>query len=184
MLRLAKQSCNPPPDLRETKIAICKGAAMNTQQKFNAEAWPIARPSTSHRPILEKVIIESHHSDGNGTVTLGPDQSLYVHSRLSNVVSAFLRGHDSSIHNFGVEHLPADHEQSLSACGAKVWPIRHESRGVEILEKVVIESNHSDGHGPISLSPEQASYIYSRLTHINLAFLHENVWGGESLGGQ
>ena len=157
---------------------------MKTHQKINAEAWPIARPSTSHRPILEKIIIESHHPDGNGTVTLGPDQSLYVHSRLSNVVSAFLRGHDGSVHNFGVEQLPADHEHALSACGAKVWPIRHEMSGVETLEKVVIESNHPEGHGLISLSPEQANYIYSRLTQINLAFLHENVWGGESSGSQ
>jgi hypothetical protein len=156
---------------------------MNAHQKIKAEAWPIASPGASQRPILVKIIIESHHPDGNGTVTLGPDQSLYVHSRLSNVVSTFLRGHDAGNHDYGVEQLPADHDQALSACGAKVWPIRHQTSGVEWLEKVVIESNHPDGHGPISLSPEQVNYIYSRLTHINLAFLHENVWGGESIGG-
>src|SRR6478609_888443 len=157
---------------------------MSTLQKIKAEAWPIARPSTSHRPILEKIIIESHHPDGNGAVTLNPDQSLYVHSRLSNVVSSFLRGHDTGVHTVGVEQLPADHVHELSACGAKVWPIRHDSSGVPVLEKVVIESNYPDGRGPISLTPDQANYIYNRLTQINLAFLHENVWGGESLGGQ
>jgi len=157
---------------------------MSTLHKIKAEAWPIARPSTSHRPILEKIVIESHHPGGNGVVTLGPDQSLYVHSRLSSIVSAFLRGHDSYVRNLGVEQLPIDHEHELSASGAKVWPIRHVSNGVPVLEKVVIESNHPDGHGPISLSPEQTDYIYRRLTQINLAFLHENVWGGESSIGQ
>jgi len=175
---------NPPPDDRHSVIAIRKEADMSTRQKINAEAWPIAQPSNSHRPVLVNVIIESHHPDGNGTVTLGPDQSLYVHSRLSNVVSAFLRGHDSSVHNFGVEQLPVNHEHAMSSCGAKVWPIRHESSGVETLDKVVIESDCPDGHGPIYLTTAQAVYIYSRLPHINLAFLHENVWGGESLGSQ
>lgn len=148
--------------------------------KKTAEAWPIGRPGPGHRPVLEQVIIESHHPDGNGVVRLTPDQSLYVHSRLSHVTSAFLRPGHQTYEHYGVPELPSDHLERMSQSGAKVWPISHESETLPpTLEQVVVESEHPAGHGLIHLSPEQAGYIHARLTHINLAFLHENYWGGE-----
>src|SRR5215204_4928358 len=113
---------------------------MNMPQKNGAEAWPISREGIGYRPILEQVIIKSNHPDGNGLVRLTPDQALYVYSRLSIIATAFLHGHNGQVHRFGIEHLPEDHEDKLSACGAKVWPIRHEVEGSPaVLEQVVIE---------------------------------------------
>lgn len=158
---------------------------MSERGRKSAEAWPISRPGPGHRPILEKVIVESHHVDGNGVVHLTPDQALYVHSRLSHITSAFLRPNHETYEHYGVEELPADHVTRMSRCGAKVWPISHEGEQLPpTLEKVVVESEHPDRHGLIHLTPDQAHYIHARLTHINLAFLHENIWGGEDSGVQ
>jgi hypothetical protein len=61
-----------------------------------------------------------------------------------------------------------------------VWPIVAEGSGAPAdLEKVVIESDRPGGRGPVHLSPEQVLHIEQRVTHIALAFLHENGWGGE-----
>jgi hypothetical protein len=48
-----------------------------------------------------------------------------------------------------------------------------------VLDAVLIESVHPDGHGVVRLSPEQAIYIRDRLEQISISQLHENVWGGE-----
>ena len=150
-----------------------------------AEAWPIAREGTSYRPTLEKVVIESKHPDGRGVVRLSSDQALYAHSRLSHITMAFLHGRVDRVDHLGVDRVPDDHLHMLSRCGAKVWPISHEETDLPpVLEKVVIESDHPDGHGVVQLSPDQALYIHSRLTHITLAFLHENGWGGEDARAQ
>ena len=150
-----------------------------------AEAWPISREDTGYRPILEKVVVESEHPDGHGVVRLSPDQALYVHSRLSGIAMAFLHGRPGGVEHLGVADLPDDHLYRLSRCGAKVWPISREADALPpVLEQVVVESEHPDGGGLIHLSPEQARYIHNRLTHITLAFLHENVWGGEDARAQ
>ena len=150
-----------------------------------AEAWPISREDTGYRPILEKVVVESDHPDGHGVVRLSPDQALYVHSRLSSIAMAFLHGRPACVEHLGVDRLPEDHLYQLSRCGAKVWPISGEADGLPpVLEKVVVESEHPDGHGLVHLSPDQARYVHGRLTHITLAFLHENVWGGEDARAQ
>ena len=158
---------------------------MSERTRLGAEAWPISRPGPGHRPILEKVIIESHHPDGNGVLHLTPDQALYVHSRLSHVNSAFLRNHQVAYEHYGVPELPADHLTQMSRCGARLWPISHETDSLpQALEKVVVENDFEGGHSLLNLSPAQTEYIHARLTHINLAFLHENVWGGEDVSGQ
>jgi hypothetical protein len=155
-------------------------AAVNTLQRNGAEAWPISREGYGHRPILEQVIIKSNHPEGQGIVRLTPDQALYAQSRLSLIAMAFLHGHNGQVHRLGIDHLPDDHEGKLSKCGAKVWPITHEAEGVPaVLEEVIVESEHSKGHGVIHLTPDQARYIQGRLSQITLAFLHENVWSGE-----
>ncbi|HET8521944.1 MAG TPA: hypothetical protein VFL82_01850 [Thermomicrobiales bacterium] len=158
---------------------------MQTRLRLGAEAWPISREAPSRFPILEKIVIQSMHPEGPGTVHLSPDQALYVHSRLSLVATAFLHGHNDSVHHLDLPSLPVNHRQEMSRCGAKVWPIGSEREGeTPVLEQVVIESQHPDGDGVIHLTPEQARYIHGRLTHITLAFLHENVWGGEDARDQ
>jgi hypothetical protein len=153
---------------------------MNTLKRNGAEAWPISREDFGHRPILDQVIIESKHPAGYGAVRLTPDQALYAQSRLSLIAMAFLHGHSEQVQGLGIAHLPDDHAAMLSKCGAKVWPITHEADGSSsILEQVVIESEHPQGHGVIHLTPDQTRYIHSRLSHITLAFLHDNAWGGE-----
>jgi hypothetical protein len=157
---------------------------MNNRIRLGAEAWPISRPGPGHRPILEKVIIKSHHPDGNGVLHLTPDQALYFHSRLSHVNSAFLRSNHLAYERYGVPELPPDHLSQMSRCGAKVWPISHETDALPpALDKVVVENENDNRHHLLNLSPEQAEYIHARLTHINLAFLHENAWGGEDASG-
>jgi hypothetical protein len=158
---------------------------MSTRNPVGAEAWPISRPGPGHRPILEKVIIESQHPDGDGVLHLTPDQALYVHSRLSHVNSAFLHKNHAAFEHYGLPELPLDHLEQMSRSGAKVWPISHETDILPpTLEKVVVENNFKGEHALIHLSPRQAEYIHARLTHINLAFLHVNVWGGEDARGQ
>jgi hypothetical protein len=143
-----------------------------------AEARPISRGTGL--PVLDKVVVESEHPDGRGLIHLSPDQALYVHSRLSHVTAAFLHGHPEDVHRLGTDHLPDGPVHELRKCGARVWPIVHEAEGSPpALEQVVVESEHPDGHGTVHLSPEQARYLHGRLTHITLAFLHENAWGGE-----
>jgi hypothetical protein len=158
---------------------------MNTPNKNGAEAWPISREGKGYRPILEQVIIKSSQPDGNGVVRLTPDQALYAQSRLSLVSMAYLHGHNGQVHRFGMDHLPDDHEAKLSKCGAKVWPIGREEEGKPaVLDWVVVESEHPQGHGMVFLSPDQARYIQGRLSQITLAFLHENILSGEDARAQ
>jgi hypothetical protein len=149
-----------------------------------AEAWPVSREDTGYRPILDKVVVASRHPDGQGVIRLSPDQALYVHSRLSTISMIFLDGHPERVDHFGVDRLPDDHPSKLSACGAKVWPVVQEDESPPALREVVVESEHPDGHGLVHLSPDQARYIHGRLTHITIAFLHDNGWGGEDSRAQ
>lgn len=158
---------------------------MSKLNKLGAEAWPVSRAGTSHRPVLEEIVVESEHPAGHGVVHLSTDQALYAQSRLSHIAVAFLDGHTGSVQHLGVDHLPTDHRSHLSQCAAKVWPISHEEGGQPpVLEQVVIESEHPTGYGIIHLSPEQARYIHNRLSQITTAFLHENIWGGEAIREQ
>ncbi|HEY7033136.1 MAG TPA: hypothetical protein VH482_17485 [Thermomicrobiales bacterium] len=150
-----------------------------------AEAWPLSRAGADHRPVLERVVVESEHPAGHGVLNLSPDQALYVQSRLSVVAVAFLDGRGGHVEHLAVDRLPADHEDRLGRSGVRVWSIGHEG-GVERSElaEVVIESDHWAGHGVVHLSPEQARYVHARLSQIAKAFLHENIWGGEAVAEQ
>ena len=145
-----------------------------------AEAWPISQEHTAHSPSLTKVIVASRHPDGKGEVHLTPNQALYGQSRLSMIKVAFLNGHQESVHHLGTDHLPEAHADEMRGIGAKVWPIiGDETSSHPVLKDVVIESRHPDGYGLVHLTPDEARHIEHRLTEITLAFLHENVWGGE-----
>jgi hypothetical protein len=172
-------------DIRSRRV---RRWVMTKLSKCGAEAWPISHEGPRGRPVLEKVVVACEHADGNGSVHLTADQALYVHSRLSQIAGAFLPHHYWSgrhPHDQATTHPdgPAVHE--LAMCGAEAWPIA--SEGMEKppdLEKVVVESNHPGGRGPIHLSPGQTLYIQDRLTHITLAFLHDKGWGGEDARSQ
>jgi hypothetical protein len=153
---------------------------MNILHKNGAEAWPIAHETGDHWPVLSKIVVASRRHGAGGKVHLTPNQAIYAQSRLSIIKTAFLNGHSNAVHGLGTDHLPDDHASHLTNCGAKVWPIlAEEGTSSEVLQSVVLESQHSDGYGMVSLSPEEARHIEERLTQITLAFLHDNVWGGE-----
>jgi hypothetical protein len=153
-----------------------------------AEAWPISRENGGRRPVLEQIIVASEHGDGRGALHLTPDQALYVQSRLTQIAITYLPHHQwngQHPHEQATTHPngPADH--TLAPCGAAVWPIL--GAGADLmpdLEQVVIASDQSGGSGPIHLSPDQVLHIEARLTHITLAFLHDNGWGGEDARDQ
>lgn len=155
-----------------------------THRTQGADARPIGRTVAGQQPVLQKVILESHDLDGHSVVHLSPDQALYVHSRLAVIIAAFLHGHQDRVEHLATAHLPDDVEHHLRKCGARVWPISSENGTQQVLEQVVVASDHPDGNGVIHLSPEQVSDVYHRLTRINLAYLHENTWGGEDARGQ
>jgi hypothetical protein len=147
---------------------------------YGAEAWPISRERSGYSPMLTKVIVASRHPDGRGEVHLTPNQALYAQSRLSMIKVAFLNGHQAVVYNLGTEHLPAAHADMMNDLGAKVWPIiDDETSAKPVLKDVVLESRHPDGYGLVHLTPDDAAHVEERLTQITLAFLHENVWGGE-----
>lgn len=151
-----------------------------THRKQEVEARPVSRTIDGQQPLLQKVILESDHLGESGVVHLSPDQVLYVHSRLAVIAAAFLHGHTEHLQHLGTARLPEDAEQRMRKCGARVWMISREDETLpEVLEQVVVASNHPDGAGVIRLSPEQVPDLYSRLTQITLAYLHENTWGGE-----
>ena len=161
---------------------------MNKLNKCGAEAWPISREVPKGWPVLEKVVVACEHADGCGSVHLSADQALYVHSRLSQIAGAFLPHHywgGQHPHDQPTTHPNEPTVHELAKCGAEAWPIASEGIGIPPdLEKVVVESDHPGGRGPIHLSPDQALYIQDRLTHISLAFLHDKGWGGEDARSQ
>jgi hypothetical protein len=151
--------------------------------KFGAEAGPIAMEGQGSQRILLKVIVESDHPLGHGRLHLSADQALYVHARLTQIAAAFLHadhgGWRSTAH---AEPARRDEEPvvRLGRYGAEAWPLVSDGGdGCAVLNAVLIESVHPDGHGVVRLSPEQAIYIRDRLEQISISQLHENVWGGE-----
>jgi hypothetical protein len=158
---------------------------MSSPHVYRTEAVPRSHNGGDHQQILHEIRIKSDHPAGSGTVHLTPEQALYAHSRLSNIVMAFLHGHPEQVHGLGVAELPSDHEYRLGRNGTRVWPISHEAYGqIMILDEVVIENEHFGGHGVVHLSPEQAQYLHRRLTQLTLQYLHENRWGGEDARSQ
>jgi hypothetical protein len=147
-----------------------------------AEAWPISRENGGGHPVLEQIIVASQHADGPGTVHLTPNQALYVQSRLSQIAITYLPHHTwngQHPHEQATTHPDGPAEHTLAPCGAEVWPVVGGADLMPDLEQVVIASDRPGGSGPIHLSPDQVLHIEERLTHITLAFLHDNGWGGE-----
>jgi hypothetical protein len=151
--------------------------------KLGAEAWPVAAEGSGYQRTLIKVVVESVHPLGHGRLHLSADQALYVHSRLTQIAAVFLHGDPTGglrTADPDPTHRHEDPVVRLGREGAEAWPLSHAGAdGRPVLEAVLVESVHPDGHGVVRLSPEQALAIRDRLEQITIAFLHENVWGGE-----
>ncbi len=150
---------------------------------LEAAAWPVAAEGGGHQRMLIKVVVESAHPLGHGRLHLSADQALSLHGRLTHIAAVFLHGARAD----GPPTAPADPalrpddlEVRLGRSGVEAWPLsRPGADGRPVLDVVLVESVHPDGHGVVRLSPEQALAIRDRLEQILLAYLHENVWGGE-----
>ena len=154
---------------------------MSTLTKLGVEARPITLEQPGYPTTLIKVVIETPHPLGR--VHLSADQTLYMHSRLTQLAAMFLHGNTT-----GAKHtVPAnltyrDEEPSvrLGSYGAEAWPvIGDDVWGLPELEAILIESIHPDGHGVLRLSPEQTLHIRDQLERIGFVYFHENIWGGE-----
>jgi hypothetical protein len=156
---------------------------MSKLGKFGAEARPVEMDGQGSQRLLLKVVVESDHPLGHGRLHLSADQMLYVHSRLTQIAAVFLHPAHPDREHVCASGLPDRNEEPvlrLGRYGAEVWPLT--SNGADdglVLEAVLIESMHPDGHGVVRLTPEQTLYIRDRLEQISISRLHENVWGGE-----
>jgi hypothetical protein len=149
--------------------------ATHNLDTYGAEAWPYSHEA---RPPVWDKLVESDHPAGRGLIRLSPHQAFSVHSRLSHSTAALLRDHADGVHHLVSSYTLANPAQELGQCGARECPIAQDDNGSPpVLEQVVVESEHLDGHGTIHLSSEQARYVHARLTKITLAFLHQNAWG-------
>jgi hypothetical protein len=156
---------------------------MSKLGKFEAEAWPITMDGQVSQRVLLKLIVESNHPLGHGRLHLSADQALYVHSRLTQIAAELIHpGHAGGESIAGSDPARRHEEPAvrLGRYGAEVWAVTDcGADGRPVLEVVLIESVHPDGHGVVRLTPEQTLYIRDRLEQISMAHLHENVWGGE-----
>jgi hypothetical protein len=160
---------------------------MSTLHGHGVDAWPIDNHSTQGSPMLREIVIGTSRPHEKATVHLTPEQALYVHGRLSVIRSAIMNRPSGGFGHLGSAQLPADHANQLKTSGAKVWTMigRHDAdASQEVVTHVVIESAHSNGYGMVTLSPDEVVHIADRLTQITMAYLHENVWGGEDARAQ
>ena len=145
---------------------------------FQADAWPVV--AFDRTTSLDQVIIESRHPAGNGRVHLSPEQALYVQSRLGLVATGCLHHNGLSFSGLLADHGPDPTDHQMRESGARVWAIGHAQDGHDpAVEEVIVESQHQSGDGIVHLSAKQADFIATRLTHIAIEYLHDDVWGGE-----
>ena len=150
---------------------------------LGAAAWPVAAEGGGHQRMLIKVVVESAHPLGHGRLHLSAEQGIFLHSRLTQIAAVYLHGDlagGSPTAPPDPALRPDDLEVRLGRSGVEAWPLcRPGADGRPVLDVVLVESVHPDGHGVVRLSPEQTIAIRDQLEQILLAYLHENVWGGE-----
>jgi hypothetical protein len=143
-----------------------------------ADAWPVI--AHDRAGLLDHIIIESHHPAGNGRVYLSPEQALYVQSRLGLVTIGCLHHDGQQVSGLLTDHGPDATDHQMRESGARVWAIVHPSEGGwPAVEELIVESLHRNGDGIVHLTAEQADVIATRLNHIAMEYLHDDVWGGE-----
>jgi len=122
-----------------------------------------ARPITAHRhdqvELVAVQVTSNHPSHHHGVVYLSADQVGSVHAGLSTLI-------------------PGQYGRFDVGSGAEVRQLRHDASpdGEDV---VCIRSEHPFGSGECCLTGRETRYIRSRLGQIGIAFLHENIWGGE-----
>ena len=144
-----------------------------------AEVRPVSRMSNSGAPLLEGVVLYREGKDERHRLRLTTDQAAVVHARLRQIKMAFqpeTRQAEAPLHVAGVvapEHDPV-YQGDMHAVG--VWPITQQiGEELPILVDVLIRADDHQLH----LTPDELVYIDSRLTHLLVAFMHQNQWGGE-----
>lgn len=123
---------------------------------------PEARPITAQRHDQVELVAVQVKSDAphrQGIVYLSPDQLDCVHAELTTLT-------------------PGKYGRFDVGSGAEVAQMRHNGSPDEE-DMVCIRTQHPYGNGECCMTEREARYIRSRLGQIAIAFLHENVWGGE-----
>jgi hypothetical protein len=150
---------------------------------IQAAARPVAAEGGGYHRMLIKVVVESVHPLGHGRLYLSAEQGIFLHSRLTQIAAVYLHG---DIAEGSPDWAPDaslrsdDLEVRLGQSGVEAWPLcRPGADGRPMLDVVLVESVHPDGHGVVRLSPEQTLAIRDQLEQISLDYLHENIWGGE-----
>jgi hypothetical protein len=65
------------------------------------------------------------------------------------------------------------HRNHLDAYQIDARPVdRYGPHGERVLDEVIVESIHPNGHGSVHLTPDQALVLLSRLTQLDAEFLH------------
>jgi hypothetical protein len=127
-----------------------------------------ARPITAHRhdqvELVAVQVTSDHPLHRHGIVYLSPDQLDCVHAELSTLT-------------------PGKYGRFDVGSGAEVQQVRHNGRA-ESEDLTCIRSAHPFGNGECWLTMREARSIRARLGQIDVAFLHENVWGGEDATAQ
>jgi hypothetical protein len=159
---------------------------MNGHSKLGtikAAAWPVAAQGGGYHRMLIKVVVESDHPLGHARLHLSAEQGIFLHSRLTQIAAVYLHGDvaDGSPPDLPDPSLrPDDLEVRLGRTGVEAWPLCRAGAGDRpVLDVVLVESVHPDGHGVVRLSPEQTLAVRDQLEQILLGYVHENVWGGE-----
>lgn len=120
-----------------------------------------ARPITAHRHDQVELIAVQVKSDHplrrNGIVYLNPDQLDSVHAELTTLA-------------------PGRYGRFDVGSGAEVRQVRHND---SVEDAICIRTDHPFGSGECCMTEREARYLRGRLGQIAIAFLHENVWGGE-----
>lgn len=127
-----------------------------------------ARPITAHRhdqvELIAVQVKSDHPFHRNGIVYLSPDQLDSVHAELTTLT-------------------PGRYGRFDVGSGAEVRQVRHD-HSPDGEDLICIRSEHPFGSGESCMTEREMRYIRSRLGQISIAFLHENVWGGEDATAQ
>jgi hypothetical protein len=143
-----------------------------------ADLRPISRDNANGAPVLEGVVLYRDNA-ADQRLRLDVDQTLVVQARLRQIKLAFhpdsVIDEDGHVHNGFVapSHDPVYRGEEYEV---KVWPVTQQvADQLPTLVDVLVRTDD----GQFRIHSEEVVYIDSRLTHVLIAFLHQNRWGGE-----
>ena len=149
-----------------------------------AEVRPVSHSSSNGTAVLDGIVLYRENEGGEGRLRLTVEQATVLQARLRQLKLAFHpESYDADAPHYeaGIIAPPHDPVYHGEEHGVKVWPVTQQVGDelptlVEVLIRV-------DGK-PFQLHPDELVYVDSRPTHILVAFLHENRWGGENAAMQ